>query len=181
MVVKTTDLCTVWVPITLSQPLTWCLPGTGKGEVQDPVARKPLAQALSVLAPLLFAYMAALPVLGWLASLARPRPCQGCGDLDPASPGRRAAAPGEDPEAVLGRSGGPGRAGAAPALAISASRPWSSPRRLCCAGMLTWSSGAGPTHAALPAGPRPRSRYGRWCWRWRGIIRGRATGASTAS
>jgi len=38
--------------------------------------------------------------------------------------------------------------------------------------MLTWSGGAGPIRAALLAGPGPRNRYGRWCWRWRGIIPG---------
>jgi len=47
-----------------------------------------------------------------LARVTRPlRPRQGCRDLDPASSGRRSSAPGEDPEAIPGRSGGPGRAG----------------------------------------------------------------------
>jgi hypothetical protein len=59
------------VPITLSQPLTWCLPLNREGEVQDPAARKPLAQALSVLVLVRFAYLAALRVFGWLALLAR--------------------------------------------------------------------------------------------------------------
>jgi hypothetical protein len=63
----------VWVPTTLSRPLTWCVslldeepPG-----VRDLAAQGPHAQALSVLVSLRFAYLAVLRVFGWLALLAR--------------------------------------------------------------------------------------------------------------
>src|SRR5258708_5366964 len=57
-----------------------------------------------------------------LARLAHPlRPGQGRRDPDLASPGRRPPAPGQDPEAVLGRPGGAGRTG--PAAARQAAPP----------------------------------------------------------
>jgi hypothetical protein len=59
------------VPITLSQPLTWCLPLDREGRSSGSGCARPLAQALSVLVPQRFAYLAALRVFGWLALFAR--------------------------------------------------------------------------------------------------------------
>jgi len=59
------------VPIILSQLLTWRLPLDLRGGVRDLAARRPPIQALSVLVPLRFAYLAGLQVFGWLALLAR--------------------------------------------------------------------------------------------------------------
>ena len=59
------------MPIILSQLLTWRLPLDLRGEVRDLAARRPPIQALSVLVPLRFAYLAGLQVFGWLALLAR--------------------------------------------------------------------------------------------------------------
>ena len=61
------------MPVNLSQPLIWCLLlDVGReGQVQDTAARRPLAQALSILVSLRFAYLAVLRMFGWLALLAR--------------------------------------------------------------------------------------------------------------
>jgi hypothetical protein len=61
----------LWVPITLSPPLTWRLLLDLEGQVGHRAARRPLVQAPSVLVPLRFAYLAVLRVFGWLALLVR--------------------------------------------------------------------------------------------------------------
>ena len=43
------------------------------------------------------------------------------------------------------------------------------------------SGGAGPIRAVLPGSPGPRSRCGRWYWRWPGTTRPGDTAAVTAS
>src|ERR1700745_2488311 len=58
----------VWVPITLSWPLTRV---SCTGRVEHLAARGSHRQALSVLVSLRFAYLAVLRVFGWLALLAR--------------------------------------------------------------------------------------------------------------
>jgi hypothetical protein len=50
-----------------------------------------------------------------------------------------------------------------------------------CAGMRTWSGGAGHTRAALQGGPAPGRSSALWYWRWRTTTRAGATGASTGS
>jgi hypothetical protein len=59
------------VPITLSQPLTWCLPLDREGRSSGSGCAEAPAQAPLGLVPLRFAYLAALRVFGWLALLAR--------------------------------------------------------------------------------------------------------------
>ena len=173
----------VWVPITLSLPLIWCLLlySTRERQVRHPAARGPLAQALSVLVPLRFAYLAVLRMLGWLALFA-------CSD--------RA----KDAEILLlrhqvsvlqrqvktprlswaDRAVLAALAQLVPASHLRQMRLIISPRTL-----LRW-------HARLVrrrwtylrrARGRPRTppRYGRWCWRWPGTIPAGATGASMAS
>ncbi len=61
----------VWVPITLSQPLTRRLLLDRGGQVRHLAARGSHAQALSVLVSLQSAYLAVLRVFSWLALLAR--------------------------------------------------------------------------------------------------------------
>ena len=62
----------LWVPTTLSQPLTWCVSvGGGLARVRYLAARGPHAQALSALVLLRFAYLVRLRMFGWLALLAR--------------------------------------------------------------------------------------------------------------
>lgn len=60
----------LWVPETLSQPLTWCLLLHRESQVRHLAARGSHVQAFSVLVPLRFAYLAVLRVFGWLALLA---------------------------------------------------------------------------------------------------------------
>src|SRR5271165_4375638 len=106
---------TVWVPRTVSLPLTWsslmcagsrtsvsgCASTAGSGTVSTHVTTIRLPGG----APRLR-----------LARLARPlRPGQGRRDPPPAPPGRRAPAPGRDAEAVLARPGDLVRAGPAAA------------------------------------------------------------------
>jgi hypothetical protein len=61
----------VWVPITLSQLLTWCLPVNREGRSSGSGCAEAPGQAPLVLVPLRFAYLTALRVFGWLALLAR--------------------------------------------------------------------------------------------------------------
>jgi hypothetical protein len=61
----------VWVPITVSQPLIWCLPLDREGRSSGSGCAEAPAQAPLGLVPLRFAYLAALRVFGWLALLAR--------------------------------------------------------------------------------------------------------------
>ncbi len=61
----------LWVPITLTQPLTWSLAFDEGRHVRHPVAREPCSPALSVLMTLRFAHLAVLGVFGWLALLVR--------------------------------------------------------------------------------------------------------------
>src|SRR5262245_35935901 len=61
-----------WVPITLSQPLTWCLVrDEGPARFRYLAARAPPVRALSLLMSLRFAYLAVLRMFSWLALLAR--------------------------------------------------------------------------------------------------------------
>lgn len=62
---------TLWVPITLSQLLTWCLPVDREGRSSGSGCAEAPGQAPLVLVPLRFAYLMALRVFGWLALLAR--------------------------------------------------------------------------------------------------------------
>jgi len=55
---------TVWVPITLSQALTWSLCWMRGGQVKHLTARGPHGRALSVLVSMRFAYLAVLRVFG---------------------------------------------------------------------------------------------------------------------
>ena len=64
------EVGTLWVPTTLSLPLTWCLLLTGKVKFGIWLREGP-APALSVPVSLRFAYFAVLRVFGWLALLAR--------------------------------------------------------------------------------------------------------------
>jgi len=59
------------VPITLSQPLTWCLPLDREGRSSGSGCAEAPAQAPLVLVQLRFAYLAVRQVSGWLALLAR--------------------------------------------------------------------------------------------------------------
>ena len=61
----------VWVPTTLSQPLTCVFCWIREGKVRCLAARGPYARALLVLVSLRFAYHAVFRVFGWLALLAR--------------------------------------------------------------------------------------------------------------
>jgi putative transposase len=64
-------LLALWVPITLSQLLTWCLPLDREGWSSGSGCAGAPGQAPLVLVPLRFAYLMALRVFGWLALLAR--------------------------------------------------------------------------------------------------------------
>jgi len=62
----------LWVPITLSQPLTWCLvQDEGPARFRYPAARAPPIRALSLLMSRRFAYLAVPRMFSWLALLAR--------------------------------------------------------------------------------------------------------------
>ena len=61
----------LWVPITVSLPLTWPSLSRGRHEICHLAARGRQDQALSVLMSLRIAYLAVLRMFGWLALLAR--------------------------------------------------------------------------------------------------------------
>ena len=60
----------LWVPITLSRPLTWCLLGEGSSSQVAGCAGAHV-QALSVPMSVRFAYLTVIRIFGWLALLAR--------------------------------------------------------------------------------------------------------------
>ena len=61
----------LWVPRTVSLPLTWCSLLCTGSRTSDSAARAQQAQALSVLMSLRLGYLAVLRVFGWLSLLAR--------------------------------------------------------------------------------------------------------------
>jgi hypothetical protein len=113
----------LWAPTTPSSLLTWYF---SSGKLADLLRGTSGSGTVSAHATTIHLPSCAQGIR--LACLARPvRPGQGRRDSHPASPGRRAPAPGQDPETVLGRQGGPGRAGPAAAQWCS---PPAAPDRL---------------------------------------------------
>ena len=172
---------TVWVPITLSQLLTWCLPVDREGWSSGSGCAEAPAQAPLGLVPLRFAYLAALRVFGWLALLARSDQAKDAEILilchQVAVLQRQVKTPRLSwaDRAILAAL-----ARLLPRSQLRQLRLIISPRTL-----LRW-------HASLvrrrwtyprraPDGPGQRRRYVRWCWKWRGTTRVGNTGASTAS
>jgi hypothetical protein len=171
----------LWVPITLSPPLTWCLLLDLEGQVRHRAARGPLVQAPSVLVPLRFAYLAVLRVFGWLALLPRSDRAKDAEILllrhQVAALQRQAKTPrlSWPDSAVLAAL-----ARLVPAGHLCRLRLIISPRTWR-AGTRAWSGGAGLTCGGLLGGLGSLRCYGRWCWRRHGTTRARDTGASTAS
>src|SRR5215470_13642391 len=95
-------LTTLWVPRTLSLPLTWCLlPHQGRLGSVSGCARAARSGTFGCRDTTSRLLRGASGIR--VARLARPvRPRQGRRDLDLAPSGRGAPAPGQDPEAVLG-------------------------------------------------------------------------------
>ena len=140
----------LWVPITLSQPLTWAL-ALNEGRASSASGCAGAVQSgTSLLMTLGFAYLAVLRAFGWLALLARSDRAKDAEILILRHQVAGSPGPGQGPAAVVGRPGGPVRAGPAPAR--QPAQPATADRLAADAAALA----RGPRPAALGL-PAPRT------------------------